>query len=255
MEGLVSIVTPSYNTGRWIGETIQSVLNQTYTKWEMIIVDDCSTDNTDEEVKSFIDSRIRYIKNERNSGAAISRNRAIREANGEYIAFLDSDDLWMPEKLEKQLSYMKKNGYAFTCAYSDYIDEDSKPLRQIDKCPKKIGKAGMFAYNWVGCLTAMYHAPTVGLIQIEDIPKRNDYAIWLKVIRKTDCYGYPEVLGSYRVRKNSVSHISKKKLIQSHYKMFRKCEHMNPVCSALLTGVNIIMAVYRKKVYVTKGST
>ena len=252
MSVLVSIVTPSYNTGRWIGETIQSVLNQTYENWEMIIVDDCSTDNTDEVVAGYKDSRIKYIKNEKNSGAAISRNRAIREAKGEYIAFLDSDDLWTPNKLEKQIRFMKDNGYAFTCAYSDYIDENSQPLHQVDKCPKRIGKVEMFAYNWVGCLTAIYHVPTVGLIQIEDIPKRNDYAIWLKVIKKTVCYGYPEILGSYRVRRNSVSHVSKKKLIQSHYNMFRKCEHMNPISSGIMTVVNMVMAVYRKKRYVIK---
>ena len=255
MSELVSIVTPSYNTGKWIGETIQSVLNQSYQNWEMIIVDDCSTDNTDEVVEGYKDPRIKYIKNEKHSGAAISRNRAIREAKGEYIAFLDSDDLWTHDKLEKQLSFMKKYGYAFTCAYCDYIDEKSKPLNQVDRCPKMISKAGMFAYNWVGCLTAMYYVPTVGVVQIEDIPKRNDYAMWLQIIKKTRCYGLPEILGSYRVRRVSVSHVSKWKLIQSHYNMFRKCEHMNPVSSALLTMVNIIMAIYRKKRYVTKEST
>jgi teichuronic acid biosynthesis glycosyltransferase TuaG len=114
VDGLVSIIMPSWNTGRFIAESIQSVLNQTYQDWELLIVDDCSTDNTDEIVAGFNDKRIRYFKNEKNSGAAITRNRAIREARGEWIAFLDSDDLWSPEKLAKQLNFMNEHGYVFS---------------------------------------------------------------------------------------------------------------------------------------------
>lgn len=105
--GLVSVIMPSWNTGKFIAESIQSVINQTYKNWELIIVDDCSTDNTDEIVGKFTDIRIKYLKNEKNSGAALTRNRALREAKGEWIAFLDSDDLWKPEKLEHQLKFMK----------------------------------------------------------------------------------------------------------------------------------------------------
>ena len=110
VNGLVSIIMPSWNTAKFIGETIQSVKNQTYTNWELLIVDDCSTDNTDEIVASFKDDRIRYFHNEKNSGAALTRNKALREAKGEWIAFLDSDDLWAPTKLEHQINFMKKNG-------------------------------------------------------------------------------------------------------------------------------------------------
>ena len=106
-EELVSIIMPSYNTGKFIKETINSVIAQTYSNWELIIVDDCSTDNTDEIVKSINDNRIIYLKNETNSGAAISRNKALREAKGRWIAFLDSDDLWKNYKLEKQIKFMK----------------------------------------------------------------------------------------------------------------------------------------------------
>lgn len=102
MNDLVSIIMPSYNTAQYIAETIQSVINQTYQNWELIIVDDCSTDNTDIVIGEIKDPRIRYIKNEKNSGAAVSRNRALREANGRWVAFLDSDDLWKPEKLENR---------------------------------------------------------------------------------------------------------------------------------------------------------
>ena len=121
-KNLVSIVMPSYNTASYIEKSVQSVINQTYTNWELIIVDDCSTDNTDEVLSKIHDDRTRYFKNDKNSGAAVSRNKALREARGQWIAFLDSDDLWMPEKLEKQIAFMKKNGYAFS--YTNYEEID-----------------------------------------------------------------------------------------------------------------------------------
>ena len=115
MKELVSIIMPSYNTGRFIKDTIESVLAQSYTNWELIIVDDCSTDDTDQIIERYLtDNRIIYIKNKTNSGAALSRNRALREAKGKWIAFLDSDDLWEPLKLEKQIAFMQENGYAFS---------------------------------------------------------------------------------------------------------------------------------------------
>lgn len=128
MNKLVSIIMPSYNTGRFISETIDSVLAQTYENWELIIVDDCSTDNTDEVVQKYLsDHRVKYLKNEKNSGAAASRNRALREAEGKWIAFLDSDDLWSPNKLDKQLAFMKDRNCCFS--YTNYIeiDESSAP--------------------------------------------------------------------------------------------------------------------------------
>ena len=114
MGELVSIIMPSYNTELFISDTIKSVLAQTYTNWELIIVDDYSTDHTDDVVNSFSDERIHYYKNSCNKGAALSRNRALRKAKGKWIAFLDSDDLWMPQKLEMQIAFMKENGYLFS---------------------------------------------------------------------------------------------------------------------------------------------
>ena len=111
---LVSIIMPAYNCGRFIRESIGSVLAQTYTNWELLIVDDCSTDDTETIVRAFKDPRMHYMRNEQNMGAALTRNRALREAKGRYIAFLDADDLWLPEKLEKQTAFMETNGYAFT---------------------------------------------------------------------------------------------------------------------------------------------
>jgi len=128
MAGLVSIIMPSYNTAEYIAESIQSVLSQSYLDWELIVVDDCSTDNTDEVIKPYLaDERIKYIKNATNSGAAVSRNRALCEARGKWIAFLDSDDIWMPDKLEKQVSYMEENDYHFS--YTNYSEINADGIR------------------------------------------------------------------------------------------------------------------------------
>ncbi|MGB4386964.1 MAG: glycosyltransferase family 2 protein, partial [Caldicoprobacterales bacterium] len=126
MEGLVSIITPAYNCEKYIGETIESVLKQSYENWELIIVDDCSTDNTKSVVEEYIkrDKRIKYYSLDVNSGAAVARTKAMELASGEYIAFLDSDDLWMPNKLEKQISFMKANNYNFTCTSYEQVDEN-----------------------------------------------------------------------------------------------------------------------------------
>jgi glycosyltransferase involved in cell wall biosynthesis len=127
------------------------------------------------------------LQNEQNSGAAISRNYALREAKGRWIAFLDSDDLWEPTKLQKQIQFMTDNGYHFSYTNYSEIDEKSELNGRTVTGPKKITKTGMFNYCWPGCLTVMYDAETVGLIQIEDIKKNNDYAMWLKVCKKAKC--------------------------------------------------------------------
>ncbi len=253
MNELVSIITPSYNTAGFIEETVKSVLSQTYTDWEMLIVDDCSTDNTDEVVAPYLsDPRIRYLKNEKNSGAAVSRNYALREAKGKWIAFLDSDDLWTPDKLTKQIEFMKENGYAFS--YTNYIEigEDSVPNGKSVTGPKKITKHGMYNYCWPGCLTVMYDAETVGLIQIEDIKKNNDYAMWLKACKKATCHLLNETLASYRKRGGSISNHGYRALIKWHYRLYRKAEKKNPVWAAILTLRNLFFGVIKKLKYVKR---
>ena len=207
MDNLVSIIMPSYNTRKYIEESINSVLKQTYSNWELIIIDDCSIDDTDIIVKPYLsDKRIRYLKNKKNKGAAVSRNRALREIKGKWIAFLDSDDLWKPQKLERQINFMIKNGYHFSYTNYSEIDINGKPNGVIVTGPKKITKTGFFNYCWPGCLTVMYDVEKVGLIQIADIKKNNDYAMWLKVCRKANCYLLDENLAFYRKgRSGSIS--------------------------------------------------
>ena len=256
MAELVSIIMPSYNTSDFISETIKSVLNQTYANWELLIVDDCSTDNTDEIVRPFLlDKRIRYLKNENNSGAAVSRNRALREAKGKWVAFLDSDDLWMPDKLSKQIRFMEKNSYHFS--YTNYSEIDTKGRRKgiTVTGPKKITKAGFYNFCWPGCLTVMYDVETVGLIQIADIKKNNDYAMWLKVCKKADCYLLDEELALYRRgRVGSVSTHSIKTMVGWHYKLYREAEGQSVIAALFNTARNMLFGFYKKKRYVKKES-
>ena len=253
MNDLVSIISPSYNCEKFIAKTIDSVLAQTYENWELIIVDDCSTDNTDAVVAKYNDKRIKYLKNDKNSGAAVSRNRALREAKGRWIAFLDSDDLWLPEKLEKQIHFMESNGYHFSYTNYEEIDEDGNKLGVKVTGPKVISKTCMFNYCWAGCLTVMYDAEVYGLLQIADIKKNNDYAMWLKVCRKMDCYLLDEYLAEYRRgRKGSISTHSYWKLIEWHYKLWHDAEGVGVIHSWINTVRNMIFGIYKKLRYVIK---
>lgn len=251
VDGLVSIIMPSWNTGRFIGESIQSVLNQTYKNWELIIVDDCSTDNTDEIVASFDDERIRYFRNDKNSGAALTRNKAMREARGEWIAFLDSDDLWTPEKLEKQLSFMKENGYTFSFTEYEKIDEESKPLNIYVSGPEKVNKHKMYNYDYIGQLTMIYSAKVFGLIQIKDIKKNNDYAIRLQLFRKKGacCYLLKENLAKYRIRKNSISHDKISKKLKSHFDLFHFCDEKPALVALWYACWNMFYGLQKKRNY------
>lgn len=251
--GTVSVITPSYNTAAFIAETINSVLAQTYADWEMIIVDDCSTDATDDAVRPFLsDPRIRYIKNERNLGAAESRNRALREAKGRFVAFLDSDDLWLPEKLEKQLEFMAKTGAKFSYTEYEQIDESSKSVGVTVTGPKKISRLGMNAYCWPGCLTVMYDRYAVGLVQIKDIKKNNDYAMWLEVSSVADCRLLEQNLAKYRLRQGSISRQRLSSLIRWHYRLWHEAEEKCAPVSLLMTAVNMICGLYKKLFFVKR---
>lgn len=245
---------PSYNTAGYISDTIESVIGQTYTNWELLIVDDCSSDDTDQVMKAFLsDSRIRYFKNIQNSGAAESRNRALKEAKGKWVAFLDSDDLWKPEKLEKQIRFMKSNGYHFSYTNYSEIDVNGNSTGVTVTGPNRITKHGFYNYCWPGCLTVMYDRTIVGLIQIADIKKNNDYAMWLKVCHKADCYLLDEDLALYRRgRSGSVSTQSIRTMIGWHYKLFREAEKQNPVIALINTGRNMVFGLYKKKKYVSR---
>lgn len=258
--GLVSIVMPTWACAGFIGDTIRTVQCQTYTNWELLIQDDCSTDNTKEVVEKLRDEspelgdKIKYECNVHNMGAAITRNNALRRARGRWIAFLDSDDLWLPDKLEKQLCFMVSNGYHFSYTCYSEINESSIDARVIVSGPRHITRLGMYAFCWPGCLTVMYDADKIGLIQIADIKKNNDYAMWLKVVRKSDCYLLDECLAKYRRgRIGSISTHGYRTLIKWHYKLFRESEGMSQFVAFLWTCINLVCGFYKKVVYVRRG--
>lgn len=251
IDGLVSVIMPSWNTGEFISESIQSVLNQTYQNWELIIVDDCSTDNTDEVVAAFQDKRIRYLHNEHNSGAALTRNYGLREAKGEWIAFLDSDDLWAPDKLEHQIRFMQDNKYSISYTEYEKIDECSKPLNMYVSGPEKVSKRMIYNYDYIGQLTMMYSAKVYGVIQIKNIKKNNDYAIRLQLFKQpgTCAYLLRENLAKYRVRKVSISHDKFGKKFKSHYDLFHLCDEKVGVVAMWYACWNMFFGVLKKRNY------
>lgn len=252
--GLVSIIMPTYNCGAFIAQAIESVVSQTYQDWELLIQDDCSTDNTFEVVKKYAegDVRIRYVCNAQNGGAAISRNEALQRAKGRWIAFLDADDMWLPTKLERQLEFMTKNQYAFSYHEYDEIDESGNELGVYVSGKEKVSKCEMYMCCWPGCLTVMYDTEKVGLIQIENVAKNNDTAMWLKVVKKSPCYLLPESLAHYRRRKNSITPKPILQRIWAQYPLFRIAEGMNPILASIFVVLNVFGNAYKKTFYVKK---
>lgn len=207
-EFMISIVIPSYNASSFIKETIQSVQSQTYTNWEMIIIDDVSKDNTRELIKEEIkkDGRIQLIELQKNGGAAIARNIGINNAKGKYVAFLDSDDLWLPEKLEKQLEFMQNNDIAFSFTSYQIINQDGTLTDKVVHVPEKINYNGLLKNTIIGCLTVMLDIEKLGRVQMPNIRTRQDTATWLKILRQGHyAYGLDEVLSKYRKVENSIS--------------------------------------------------
>lgn len=248
MNDLVSIIMPSYNTAKYISDSIKSVQAQTYENWELIIVDDCSTDNSINVIQSFNESRIKLLQNEKNSGAATSRNYALREASGRWIAFLDSDDIWVPEKIEKQIRFMEDNDYSFT--FTDYrICLNGEWMPYINTGPNVVNKRKMYDYCYFSTITVMYDSEKIGVIQIADIRKNNDYAMWLQAIEKSNAYRLPECLSYYIKHDGSVSSGSKAKLIKWHYKLFRDSLGKNPIVAVMMTANNLVHGIWKKAHY------
>lgn len=245
-KGFVSVIMPSYNNAEYIADAIESVIGQSYPFWELIIVDDCSSDNTERVIKTYLgDRRIRFLKNKKNSGAAVARNYALREATGKWVAFLDSDDIWDSEKLEIQIDFMLNNNYYFT--YTDYkIQLNGTWLPYIYTGPKVVTERKMKDYCYFSTITVMYDREYVGLIQIEPVRKNNDYAMWLKIIKKADCYRLPKCLSFYIKHDGSISSGSKFKLIKHHYILWKVAENKSPIISVLFTVRNVFWGIIKK---------
>lgn len=239
IEGLVSIITPCYNGSRYITETIESVINQTYTKWEMIVIDDGSKDNSADIVRDYSqkDNRIMLIQ-QKNAGSAAARNNGIRGAKGQYIALLDADDLWEPTFLDKQIKFMKeKDAVCVFCSYKR-IDEKSEEILRPTYAKEIITTKNMRVMNYIGCLSGLYDITRHGKLFLKEELKsiRDDYAYWYDVVALEDkAYGNREVLAKYRVLSNSTTG-NKRKLIGKQYQFYRNYLKETP----LIALINVI---------------
>lgn len=239
MNEKVSVITPCYNGAKYIAETIESVIAQDYTDWEMLVVNDGSTDDSAEIVKSYEkkDQRIRLI-NQKNAGSAAARNNGIRQASGRYIALLDADDVWESNFLSQQLGFMKQKNAAVVCSDYVHIDADSHVIGKPDRCMPVIRLEDMYVMNRIGCLTGLYDAGKYGKVYLREELKslRDDYAYWIDCVKKTGmAYGNQKVLARYRVLDSSTTG-NKKKLIKVQWNFYRRYLHLSP----LRAGINLL---------------
>jgi len=234
MPDLVSIITPMYNSEKFIDLTILSVQSQTYQNWEMIIVDDASTDRSIEIVKKimFNEPRLQLKQLADNLGPAHTRNNGIKLAKGRFLAFLDSDDLWHKDKLEKQIIFMQKNEYAFTFTGYEKIDEKGKKIGNILPFKNQVTYHDLLKSNHIGCLTAMIDLKMLGCkMYMPDIKKRQDQGLWLEILKEIDkAYCLYEILGQYRIREGSIS-VNKIDNLKYQWKLYRNIEKINIVKS------------------------
>ena len=250
----VSVIMPVYNDELFIKETILSVLNQTHSNIELLIVDDCSSDKSIEIIKSFNDKRIKLFKNIENKGAAYSRNLAIANATGDYVAFLDGDDRWHLDKVEKQLNFMIQNNYDFSYTkYENFSVKENKISGKVTG-PKIVTYRKFLRCDYIGCLTAMYKRDIIPNLQIpEDIKKRNDYALWLLVSQKSPCYLLDEFLAFYSENPKGISKGSKFKLIKFHYHMFLSLFKCSKIKAHFYAMRNVFYYVLKKMRYCKKA--
>lgn len=246
---LVSIITPSYNCEKFIRSTIESILAQTYHNWELIITDDCSDDNSIDIIKSYCiqDKRIKLYQLKKNSGAGIARNYSIKNAKGRFIAFCDSDDIWYPDKLERQLNFMAENNYNLTYSSYDTCNEIGK-LNGYVECQSKITFANIIQNNGIGCLTAIYDTSKIGKHFMPTIRKRQDWCLWIEIIRQTGpAYGLKEPLALYRIREGSISS-NKINMLKYNYDVYHTVLGYNPFISILLLGGYFLPYYFYKKI-------
>lgn len=241
---LVSIITPVYNSRKYIGETISSVLSQSHTNWEMIIVDDCSKDNTELVIKQFTDPRIKYIRLDENVGAAEARNKALELAKGRYIAFLDADDMWKPNKLEEQIKFMLKNRIGFSFTGYEILGARRNKVINV---PSSLNYSQFMKNTIIGTLTVMVNKDIVGEIRLVNVRKDHDSMTWAKLLREGNfAYGLNESLAYYRKVEGSISN-NKFEAVKNHWNNCRKIEKLSiPRCIYyfFFYGINAIKKHY-----------
>lgn len=221
MQSLVSIITPLYNSEKYIQACINSVVSQTYSNWEMIIVDDYSSDKSAKIVKNQKDKRIQLIKLPTNKGAGYARNYGIKQAKGKFIAFLDADDLWNSKKLQLQIKFMNENNILFSFTSFGFINQQSFIIPKIQKALPIVDYNRMLKNNYIGCLTAIYNCEKLGKVYMPEFRKRQDWGLWLKLLKKTDyAKSINKPLAYYRVGNDSLSK-NKVNLLRSNFGFYK----------------------------------
>jgi teichuronic acid biosynthesis glycosyltransferase TuaG len=245
---LVSIITPSYNSSQFIKECVSSVLRQTYRNWELIIVDDCSRDNSRNIIRDLAkkDTRINTVFLQKNVGAAEARNIAIRKARGKYIAFLDSDDIWLENKLKKQIKFMRDAGIAFSFTSYNTINEHGNKILNTVSAPEKMTYNAYLKDTVIGCLTVVVDIEKVGSFEMPDIKISEDMALWLKILKRGFiAYGLNEVLSQYRVSSNSLSK-NKINALVFVWKVYREVEKLSLFYSIYCFCCYVINAIKKR---------
>lgn len=248
---LISIITPAFNCELTIQQTYNSIKNQTYINWEWVITEDCSDDRTYSKLMKLKeqDSRIKVLKNAKNSGAAVSRNNSISHAKGRYLAFIDADDLWVPEKLEKQFLFMEHYKVDFSFTAYELIDEQGNTIGQkIDThliCP--LAYEDMLRKKaTLGCSTVMLRRSGFDDISMPLIRTGQDYALWLKLLKTgVKAFSIPEVLTQYRILPNSISR-NKVKKAKRQWQIYREIEKLPLLKSIECFCFYALRAVFRK---------
>ena len=250
-ENLISIIMPAYNCEKYIGEAIDSVLAQSCRNWELIIIDDGSADNTSSIITEYLqkDSRISLLSNEKNIGVSATRNRGIEFAKGNWIAFLDSDDIWTPYKLEKQIETAQEKNGEFIFTGSAYINEEGKPYKGIFEVPEKVSYKELRKQNVISCSSVLIKKKFFTNIKMEGDDMHEDYAVWLRILKTgITAYGVNEPLLIYRIHRNSKSW-NKIKTVRMTYKVYRFIG-LNPVSSAHFMAINLIRGIKKyKRIY------
>lgn len=225
MDALVSIITPMYNNESVIEKTIQSVINQTYTNWELILIDDCSYDKTTTIVNTFTkkDSRIKVYKHSTNKGAAQARNLGTKKARGNYIAFLDADDLWQKDKLQLQIDLLNRTQSDVCFGSYEWINEKGIPLNVKVNALESLTYKKLLRANYIGNLTGIYNCDSLGKIYTKDLKKRQDWLLWLEALKRSNkpAVGLSETIAYYRITQGSLSS-NKLNLIKHNFNAYRK---------------------------------
>ena len=234
---LVSIITPVYNAEKFISKTIQSVINQTYKNWELILIDDCAKDDSANIIAGFTanDNRIKYYKLGQNSGAAVARNTGIQKALGRYLAFLDSDDLWLADKLEKQMDMMIKGSYSFVFSAIKIIDENGAIIKDVISVPQRVSYNMLLKRTVIATSSVLLDRCKIGNFTMPLRRSGQDYATWLMILRKISyAIGINDGLVLYRKSTTSLSS-NKFKSIKQVYSIQTEDEQLNPLCASFNT--------------------